>query len=114
LLSSLLCPALSQIPSSDSHPPSLLAAHHASDTATPWKQIADFFHRVEVRDVFGEQASVLFNPGEMTFNPHSLKVGSTLFVRYAQKCFFSDMSTEVLKVDDTAMVKVSHHELYRW
>lgn len=52
-------------------------------------------HRVEVRDISGAVHSVLFYPTGGLFDFGELRAGSTLFVRYAQRCFFSDLSTEV-------------------
>lgn len=72
----------------------------------------EFFNRCEVRDITGEPASVLFGGdggaggggGGLDFG--ALRVGATLFVRYACKCYFSDLSTQVLKVEDLSMAKV--------
>ncbi|KAI8467224.1 MAG: hypothetical protein J3K34DRAFT_431261 [Monoraphidium minutum] len=68
-------------------------------------QMPEFFNRCEVRDITGETSSVLFGEaGGMDFR--QLRAGRTLFVRYACKCFFSDLATQVLKVEDLSMVKV--------
>jgi hypothetical protein len=32
--------------------------------------------------------------------PPQLRVGHTVFIRYASRCFFSDLSTEAIKVED--------------
>lgn len=69
-------------------------------------QMPEFFHRVEVRDISGESTSVLFSSDEYSFDFRRLKCGSTVFVRYAAKCYFSDLMTQVLKVDDMDFVKV--------
>lgn len=67
----------------------------------------EFFNRCEVRDITGETASVLFGDANARgFDFASLRAGATLFVRYASKCYFSDLSTQVLKAEDVAMVKV--------
>uniref|UniRef100_A0A383WCC0 MYND-type domain-containing protein n=2 Tax=Tetradesmus obliquus TaxID=3088 RepID=A0A383WCC0_TETOB len=65
----------------------------------------DFFHRVEVRDLTGHCNSVLFSP-EQGLDYASLRRGATLFVRYAAKAYFSDLMTQVIKVDDCSYVKV--------
>mmetsp|Transcript_6367 Transcript_6367/g.14131 ORF Transcript_6367/g.14131 Transcript_6367/m.14131 type:complete len:224 (+) Transcript_6367:65-736(+) len=66
-------------------------------------------HRVEVKDMNGEVHSVLFYPEPHTpaaaFNYSDLQAGSTLFIRYAQRCFFSDLATEAIKVEDMSFVK---------
>ncbi|KAF8072789.1 hypothetical protein HT031_000449 [Scenedesmus sp. PABB004] len=67
--------------------------------------MADFFHRVEVRDLTGTSASVLFTP-DQRMNYGQLRRGCTLFVRYAAKAYFSDLITQVIKVEDCAYVKV--------
>ena len=56
--------------------------------------------RVEVRDLSGEIHSVLFYPeaGTSRFSFRDLRVGCTLCIRYAQRCFFSDLATEAIKV----------------
>jgi hypothetical protein len=66
----------------------------------------EFFHRVEVRDITGETTSVLFSADEYSFDYRKLRCGHTVFVRYASKCYFSDLMTQVLKVDDMDFVKV--------
>ncbi len=60
-------------------------------------QMADFFHRTEVRDITGHCNSLLFNPDDF---PEAvlLKRGSTCFVRYASKAYFSDLMTQVSRV----------------
>ena len=55
----------------------------------------EFFNRVEVRDIAGETTSVLFGNEAGSLDFRELRVGSTLYVRYAAKCFFSDLSTQV-------------------
>lgn len=57
-------------------------------------QLPDFFHRVEVRDITGHCNSVLFNP-DQNLEYTQLARGSTLFVRYATKAYFSDLMTQV-------------------
>lgn len=70
-------------------------------------QMPEFFNRCEVRDITGETASVLFGQdGGAAMAFHELRAGATLFVRYACKCYFSDLSTQVLKVEDLSMAKV--------
>ena len=56
--------------------------------------MADFYHRTEVRDITGHCNSLLFNPDDF---PEAifLKRGSTCFVRYASKAYFSDLMTQV-------------------
>lgn len=67
----------------------------------------EFFNRVEVRDITGETVSVLFGDANARgFDFAGLRAGATLFVRYASKCYFSDLATQVLKAEDVAMVKV--------
>jgi hypothetical protein len=56
--------------------------------------MADFFHRVEVRDITGHCNSVLFNPDDF-HDAWALKRGATCFVRYASKAYFSDLMTQV-------------------
>lgn len=34
-----------------------------------------------------------------------LKVGNTVFIRYATRCFFSDLATEAIKVEDLKLVR---------
>lgn len=63
-------------------------------------------HRVEVRDVFGDTKSVLFYPENGTFDFSLLRTGNTLFIRYAQRCCFSDLMTEAIKIEDLDFVKV--------
>ena len=65
-------------------------------------------HRVEVRDLAGDIRSILFYPDENAsyFDWQQLKAGSTIFIRYAQRCFFSDLATEAIKCEDPAFVKV--------
>jgi len=55
----------------------------------------EFFNRCEVRDITGETASVLFGQDSGLMDFRELRVGATLFVRYACKCYFSDLSTQV-------------------
>ena len=79
----------------------------------------EFFHRVEVRDASGHCASVLFGDGAAAgaaggngspaaggFDFSDLVAGRTLFVRYATKFYFSDLTTQVLRVEDPGFVKV--------
>eukprot|EP00879_Flechtneria_rotunda_P008613 GHRR01009025.1.p1 GENE.GHRR01009025.1~~GHRR01009025.1.p1 ORF type:complete len:215 (+),score=50.31 GHRR01009025.1:357-1001(+) len=66
----------------------------------------DFFHRVEVRDLTGSCNSILFSPDQDIMEYWRLKRGSTVFVRYATKAYFSDLMTQVIKVDDCNYVKV--------
>ena len=58
--------------------------------------------RVEVRDLYGDIKSVLFYPPDLVsvgeFRFTDLKAGCTLFIRYAQRCYFSDLATEAIKV----------------
>ena len=56
--------------------------------------------RVEVRDLSGDVHSVLFYPDSGTgfFDFSELRNGCTLCIRYAQRCFFSDLATEAIKV----------------
>lgn len=68
--------------------------------------MSDFFHRVEVRDITGETASILFSPDQGSLDFRQLQTGSTVFVRYATKCYFSDLMTQVLKVENLDFVKV--------
>jgi len=56
--------------------------------------MADFFHRTEVRDITGHCNSLLFNPDDFP-DYRRLKRGSTCFVRYASKAYFSDLMTQV-------------------
>jgi len=56
--------------------------------------MADFFHRVEVRDITGHCNSILFTPDEH-LDWSRLRKGSTVFVRYAAKAYFSDLMTQV-------------------
>jgi len=65
-------------------------------------------HRVEVRDLSGDIRSVLFYPeaGTLGFDFSELAAGCTLCIRYAQRCFFSDLATEAIKVEDMSFVKV--------
>lgn len=69
-------------------------------------QMPEFFNRCEVRDITGETASVLFGQENGIMDFRELRAGAALFVRYACKCYFSDLSTQVLKVEDLNMVKV--------
>jgi hypothetical protein len=55
----------------------------------------EFFNRCEVRDITGETASVLFGNDAGVFDFRDLRVGASLFVRYACKCYFSDLATQV-------------------
>lgn len=57
-------------------------------------QMADFYHRTEVRDITGHCNSLLFNPDDFP-DFRRLKKGSTCFVRYASKAYFSDLMTQV-------------------
>jgi hypothetical protein len=57
-------------------------------------QMADFFHRVEVRDLTGHCNSVLFSP-DQHLDYGQLRRGATVFVRYAAKAYFSDLMTQV-------------------
>ena len=66
-------------------------------------QIPELGHRVEVRDVFGDVRSVLFFPIQGSLDLGMLRNGHTLFVRYASRCFFSDLATEAIKVEDLDM-----------
>lgn len=90
----------------------------------------EFFHRVEVRDAAGCGASVLFGDGAAAgasgggnggggdgsmsepggrgtgFDFSDLVAGRTIFVRYATKFYFSDLTTQVLRVEDAGFVKV--------
>lgn len=60
------------------------------------RQMHEFFNRCEVRDITGETTSCLFGDNNAgLFNFRDLRAGSTLFVRYACKCYFSDLSTQV-------------------
>lgn len=63
-------------------------------------------NRVEVRDVTGDVHSILFFPTAGTLNMADLKTGHTVFVRYAHRCYFSDLSTEALKIENLNFVKV--------
>jgi hypothetical protein len=56
--------------------------------------MADFYHRTEVRDITGHCNSLLFNPDDFP-DARRLKRGSTCFVRYASKAYFSDLMTQV-------------------
>jgi hypothetical protein len=56
--------------------------------------MADFYHRTEVRDITGHCNSLLFNPDDFP-DFRRLKKGSTCFVRYASKAYFSDLMTQV-------------------
>eukprot|EP00775_Hariotina_reticulata_P005631 gene5631-5870_t len=67
--------------------------------------MADFYHRVEVRDITGHCNSILFTPDEH-LDWSRLRRGSTVFVRYAAKAYFSDLMTQVIKVDDCSYVKI--------
>lgn len=68
-------------------------------------QMADFFHRIEVRDITGQCHSILFSPDQQ-LDYWNLKRGSTVFVRYASKAYFSDLMTQVIKVEDCSFVMV--------
>lgn len=74
--------------------------HHALCVPPPLSllcvspQMADFFHRTEVRDITGHCNSLLFNPDDFP-EYRRLKRGSTCFVRYASKAYFSDLMTQV-------------------
>ncbi|GAX78531.1 hypothetical protein CEUSTIGMA_g5971.t1 [Chlamydomonas eustigma] len=66
-------------------------------------------HRVEVRDLSGNIHSILFYPEPSTvgfFQFDELQTGCTIFIRYAQRCFFSDLATEAIKVEDMNFVKI--------
>ncbi|MEW5298096.1 MAG: hypothetical protein WDW36_001254 [Sanguina aurantia] len=63
-------------------------------------------NRVEVRDVSGERHSILFFPTSGTLDFTQLQSGATLFIRYASRVFFSDLSTEAIRVEDLDMVKI--------
>lgn len=69
-------------------------------------QMPGFGNRVEVRDMYGDVRSVLFYPESGHFDFRLLKTGNTLFLRYAQRCVFSDLMTEAIKVEDLSFVKV--------
>jgi hypothetical protein len=56
--------------------------------------MSDFYHRTEVRDITGHCNSLLFNPDDFP-DYRRLKRGSTCFVRYASKAYFSDLMTQV-------------------
>lgn len=60
----------------------------------PIAQMPDFFHRIEVRDITGQCHSILFSPDQQ-LDYWQLKIGSTVFVRYAAKAYFSDLMTQV-------------------
>ena len=54
-----------------------------------------------MRDLSGDIKSVLFYPDPSTiggFEFSDLRAGCTLCIRYAQRCFFSDLATEAIKV----------------
>lgn len=53
---------------------------------------------MEVRDVHGEIRSVLFYPESGGLDFSQLRAGHTLFIRYAQRIHFADLSTEAIKV----------------
>jgi hypothetical protein len=55
----------------------------------------EFFNRCEVRDITGETSSVLFASEGGGLHFGELRTGATLFVRYACKCYFSDLATQV-------------------
>jgi len=63
-------------------------------------------HRVEVRDMSGATHSIMFYPTAGGLDFGQLKMGNTIFVRYATRCFFSDLATEAIKVEDLNFVKV--------
>jgi hypothetical protein len=69
-------------------------------------QMPNFGNRVEVRDMYGDVRSVLFYPEAGSFDFSLLRTGHTLFIRYAQRCVFSDLMTEAIKVEDLSYVKV--------
>lgn len=79
-------------------PPYLLNAH-----LLPWKVLG---HRVEVRDLTGDTHSVLMYPEAGQLDYSKLRCGNTLFIRYAHRCFFSDLSSEAIKVEDLNMVHI--------
>ncbi|EFJ41204.1 hypothetical protein VOLCADRAFT_98871 [Volvox carteri f. nagariensis] len=49
---------------------------------------------------------ILFFPTSGSLNMEDLRVGHTVFVRYAMRCFFSDLATEAIKVEELNFVKV--------
>ena len=54
-----------------------------------------------MRDLSGDIKSVLFYPDPSAiggFEFSDLRAGCTLCIRYAQRCFFSDLATEAIKV----------------
>lgn len=63
-------------------------------------------HRVEVRDMAGETHSIMFYPEAGHLDMSLLRTGHTIFIRYAHRCFFSDLSSEAIKVEDLNMVHV--------
>ena len=42
--------------------------------------------------------SILFFPTSGSLDMSGLRTGATVFVRYAMRCFFSDLATEAIKV----------------
>lgn len=69
-------------------------------------QMAVLGHRVEVRDATGAVKSIMFYPASGWLDFSQLRVGHTVFVRYATRCFFSDLATEAIKVEDLNYVKI--------
>ncbi|KAG2454263.1 hypothetical protein HYH02_001295 [Chlamydomonas schloesseri] len=69
-------------------------------------QLSVLGHRVEVRDVTGSVHSILFFPTSGSLDMGALRTGATVFVRYAMRCFFSDLATEAIKVEELNFVKV--------
>ncbi|KAG2489446.1 hypothetical protein HYH03_012082 [Edaphochlamys debaryana] len=69
-------------------------------------QLSVLGHRVEVRDVTGSVHSILFFPTSGSLDMDQLRTGHTVFVRYAMRCFFSDLATEAIKVEELNFVKV--------
>lgn len=79
----------------------LHSTHHFPPNPHPYLRLAfPPLRRVEVRDLSGEIHSVLFYPeaGTSRFSFRDLRAGCTLCIRYAQRCFFSDLATEAIKV----------------
>lgn len=63
-------------------------------------------HRVDVRDLVGDIRAVIFFPVGGDFDFNKLRMGSTIFVRYAHRCYFSDLATEAIKIEDLDFVTV--------
>lgn len=89
----------------DCTPPRTFVAEIFNDSLS---QLPNLGHRVEVRDMSGQAYSILFYPesGAEGFDFTQLAAGHTLFIRYAHRCFFSDLATEAIRVDDLNLVKV--------